>query len=349
MKLTTSEIQEVTQEIFAHNSYSFISKTDFDEFFPTLNGVVGFRFEGETVEEVAAQIKAEILEGYSFQKLMVFFVAQSMRMSDMHMLNSLFGRLQRSRFEMINNANLSYGRITVFAFGGAFTNEKTLITIRGEEYLLDEYGNRYRPDGKILVKGANVRNNRVMDGCEIISNGAFDDHEDMEDIFLPESVKEIGEYAFSCCFGLKSFTFPKNLKKIGSSAFVSCNIKSFDIPESVSSLGEEAFGFCNDLEEFTGKFATPDGRFLIQHGVLMSYAPSGTHRAIVPDGVLVLGARAFSGCPDLQEVVLPRSLVSICDCAFNHCRNLKKIYVPSSLKAAARNAIWQCWPSVIEI
>lgn len=216
-------------------------------------------------------------------------------------------------------------------------------------YIKDQYGNEYRPDGKTLVYGANVQHNRVMDGCEVIGKWAFDDREDMEDIFLPESVKEIGEFAFSCCFGLKSFTFPKSLTKIGPSAFVSCNIKRFDIPESVTSLGDEAFGFCNSLEEFTGKFATSDGRFLIQHSVLMSYAPKGLHRAIVPEGVLVIGERAFTGCPDLQEVVLPRSLISICGGAFNHCRNLKKIYVPSSVKSVGRNAIWQCWPSVIEI
>ena len=223
------------------------------------------------------------------------------------------------------------------------------MTSQDNEYILDQYGNQYSQDGKTLLRGAHVPHNQVMDGCEIIGPYAFEAHETMETIYIPESVKEIGKFAFSCCYGLHVIRFPKGLTKICTGAFSYCSINSFHFPESLSSIGDEAFGYCKYLEKFTGKYASTDGRFLIQHGVLMSYAPRGAHRAIVPEEAIVIGPSAFSGCPGLQEVILPRTVVSICSWAFSNCEDLRKIYVPSTLKVAARNAIWQCNVSVIEI
>lgn len=62
-----------------------------------------------------------------------------------------------------------------------------------------------------------------------IADAAFEDgyytkvHSALEEIVLPESLKTIGEYAFSGCGALKSIHFPAGLEQIAKGAFESCN------------------------------------------------------------------------------------------------------------------------------
>ena len=53
---------------------------------------------------------------------------------------------------------------------------------------------------------------------------------------------------------------------------------------------------------------------------------------IIPDGVKVIGKNAFIDNTDIEEVILPESLVSIEDYAFAGCTGLKKIKFPQGLK-----------------
>ena len=48
-------------------------------------------------------------------------------------------------------------------------------------------------------------------------------------------------------------------------------------------------------------------------------------RAIIPEGVTKIGYWGFGSCSALEEVVLPSTLVSICDEAFALCSNLKTV------------------------
>lgn len=68
------------------------------------------------------------------------------------------------------------------------------------------------------------------------------------DVRIPDSVEEIGEFAFSN----KSFEkliLPNGLKKIGDSAFSGCyRLKNIVIPESVIEIGNNPFIGCTSLE-----------------------------------------------------------------------------------------------------
>jgi hypothetical protein len=70
---------------------------------------------------------------------------------------------------------------------------------------------------------------------------------------MPDSIEEIGDYAFYWCFDLETVnlpkygvTLPKNLKRIGHSAFESCNFKGYDIiiPDKVEIIEPLAFNGC---------------------------------------------------------------------------------------------------------
>lgn len=63
------------------------------------------------------------------------------------------------------------------------------------------------------------------------------------ELVLPETVEEIGDYAFTYASHIQRFTLSPNLKKIGADAFAyMTSVSSIDIPASVTYIGKEAFG-----------------------------------------------------------------------------------------------------------
>ncbi len=69
---------------------------------------------------------------------------------------------------------------------------------------------------------------------------------------IPNSVKSIGDYAFSGCTGLTSITIPNSVTSIGQSAFSSCDaLTSINISNSVMSIGDYAFRYCKTLTSIT--------------------------------------------------------------------------------------------------
>lgn len=90
-------------------------------------------------------------------------------------------------------------------------------------------------------------------------------------LVFPNSVKEIGENAFSCYYkidsgysydvNLTSVTFGAGLESIGSNAFYyRTKLASIDIPDKCSTIGSSAFYGCSDLSTITlGKGITTIG------------------------------------------------------------------------------------------
>lgn len=67
-------------------------------------------------------------------------------------------------------------------------------------------------------------------------------------ITLPESVGEIGKYAFANCSALRVVIIPQNLRNIGDFAFLSCHeLEEISLPKSVSEIGMRAFTDCPKL------------------------------------------------------------------------------------------------------
>lgn len=63
-----------------------------------------------------------------------------------------------------------------------------------------------------------------------------------------------------------------------------------------------------------------------------SFSNSQTEEAILTEGISYIGNRAFSGCKNLHQVVLPMSMEEIGGSAFENCSSLKSISLPMALK-----------------
>lgn len=79
-----------------------------------------------------------------------------------------------------------------------------------------------------------------------IGRYVFDDYESkVKTVVLPNTIKSIGEDAFTYCFEMTSINIPSGVTSIGADAFEGCeSLKRIIIPSSVKSIGYLAFAGC---------------------------------------------------------------------------------------------------------
>ncbi|MBQ7637967.1 MAG: leucine-rich repeat domain-containing protein, partial [Clostridia bacterium] len=81
-----------------------------------------------------------------------------------------------------------------------------------------------------------------------VVNGVFTDCTALETVVLEPGVKTIGEQAFRGDTALKNVTIPDTVTEIGEYAFLDTAIESIVIPDSVESIGVKAFCQCDELK-----------------------------------------------------------------------------------------------------
>ncbi len=167
---------------------------------------------------------------------------------------------------------------------------------------------------------------------------------------IPDSVTEIGDFAFFYCDDLVDYTLPTNLQRIGKRAFAFSGIKEIDIPNSVTELGEEAFASCYDLERVT---------FGSGLSTIPVYAFDQCYHLTtvdIPGNIQTIENSAFWGCSGLTSVTFKEGLKEIQDSAFyfsnsagggdddygysydsGNTPGLKTVTFPNSLETLGRN------------
>ena len=133
-------------------------------------------------------------------------------------------------------------------------------------------------------------------------------------IDIPDCIKIIGAYAFSCRKDLVSVTLPNGLTTIEESAFNAChNLIEINIPQSMVSIGDDAFARCFKLNSVT-----------------------------LPDGIKCIHSGTFQHCSNLKEVIVPATLKSIDRIAFWHCYKLQEIVLTDNVNDIYEDAFDGC-------
>lgn len=194
----------------------------------------------------------------------------------------------------------------------------------------------------------------LPDNLEYIGHGAFQQAYPASNGFMTEftvdnTVKFIGNSAFSGQKNLATLTFEDNsiLESIGSSAFASTKVKTFDVPDTVTYLGTSCFGTAVETVYMPAGVKTvpyllfngaknlntvvlPDNMEAINWGMLMR---TSIKSITIPASVQTIGYYAFQGCEKLETVIFEEgSRLSFIDYkAFAGCTSLKSIELPDGV------------------
>lgn len=148
---------------------------------------------------------------------------------------------------------------------------------------------------------------------------------------MPDSIEEIGSYAFYSCYELETVnlpkhgvTLPKNLKHIGAWAFAGCNFAGYDLvlPDQLETIDAYAFRGCG-LNSFT----LPESIQSIGMGAF-SYNAFKT----VTINFETIPKKMFMGCKLLEHVTFGDDVRVIKEDAFLYCRNINTITFSKSIE-----------------
>lgn len=169
------------------------------------------------------------------------------------------------------------------------------------------------------------------EGSPVVSIGesAFDvddgdGDETLATVFLPETVKEIGAYAFYHCTGLTSINI-ENVETIGKGVFRGCSsLDGICFGTGITSIADTAFYQCSSLKSVE----IPANVKTIEKN---AFRESGLEEVHIPSSIQTWGTYTFSGCAELETVTFAEGLSSIGEAAFNGCELLDEVTVPAGL------------------
>lgn len=188
---------------------------------------------------------------------------------------------------------------------------------------------------------------------ESIGNMAFRSCIQLKSLHFEAGPKTIQMWAFSDCQALETVTIPEGVTAIEDSAFMGCvNLKSVSLPASLSYLGESVFEpYSNNDMEITidpnnNYFCAENGLLLTKDRtqLLVRYNLSMIRDGVleIPEGVKIIGARAFSFCYGFTTLKLPTSVEEIGESAFEYCGDLNTIVFSTGLKTIGYAAFAGC-------
>ena len=184
---------------------------------------------------------------------------------------------------------------------------------------------------------AGIEEVEIPDTVTEIGDYAFHNFRKVKKINIPNSVTNIGECAFYCCDSLISITIPNSVTSIEYRAFESCySLTSIIIPEGVTSIGNYAFFNCSSLTSIT----IPDSVTSIKIGALGGC--SSLTSIAIPYSVSSIGNSVFDGCSSLTSITIPESVTSIEGWTFHNCSSLTNITIPESVTSIKGNAFDGC-------
>ena len=237
----------------------------------------------------------------------------------------------------------------------------------------DDYGVLFNKDKTMIISyctGSSAIKYQIPRTVESIYSNAFRASYYLQEITIPNNVKNIGWYAFGTCSSLHSVIFedtdeqPAQITSFEYGSFAECgSLQQITLPRSLKYINhglsnnglkeiivpdgsqlekiyDYEFSYTNDLEKliFQGSCnkLTYIGAYAFQnHTKLRSF--------VIPSTVTTIGKNAFQGCTGLTDLTFQEAsqIKTINEGAFSNC-GITSINIPESVERIEREAFRDC-------
>lgn len=188
-----------------------------------------------------------------------------------------------------------------------------------------------------------VQDVRLGDSVRIIGNNAFSKCANLNKVEMSAGLEGIGDYAFQDCAALWSANIPEGVRAMGRELFVGCAaLHSITI---ASDVGESSFSGCTSLTDITfaetcksiGKNSFRGCTALRSITVAFDVGESSFSGCTSLTDITftetckIIGKNGFSGCTGITSLKLGKGVERIEEMAFSGCENIEYIYIPASI------------------
>lgn len=188
--------------------------------------------------------------------------------------------------------------------------------------------------GDSAFGSTNIYELNIPDSVKTIGEGAFSGCSKLQKVTMGDSVTKIGAHAFAVCEELTSIRLSDNITEIPESMLYICpKITKVALPAKTKSIGKAAFCHCENLTEIT----MPSG--VTEIGPT-AFASTRIRSVVIPDGVKVIAEGAFDFCKELERVTFPAGITDIKAAAFEGCKKIKHVYYSGTPKKWAAVKIY---------
>ena len=206
-------------------------------------------------------------------------------------------------------------------------------------YIIRKIGNQiisgFYISGKVLMSYTGCEERvTIPDGIEIIGESCFEGNEKIGRVIMSDTVQEIHENAFRNCVCLQSVIMSENLHSIHRSAFENCKkLIRFNVPDTLKEIGFASFRGCVSLELSGFETTTPPAVCIRERTYsetdisAYSHCDDDTVTELIFDKPMIIGKYAFSGCRNLETVVINDPDIIIERNAFEKCGSLREVKV----------------------
>ncbi len=241
---------------------------------------------------------------------------------DMSEWDKSFGVSSAGSLMILNEDGISEAEKTELP---AYFNEKSVTKVYGMSSLKSK---------EVILRGS----------AEIVDHSAFYGNQYLESVSAPETLKEIGAYAFAYCENLSRVELREGLEEIQGCAFLSCkNLRDIQLPDSLTLIQDGAFQKCENLTsiEIPSSMSLLDNDVFSYTGLTSVRIPGNITKcrssfygcknlktAELEEGVRTLWG-TFAECSALETVILPSTITQVSRSTFQHCGNLKDVWIYS--------------------
>lgn len=210
------------------------------------------------------------------------------------------------------------------------------------EFVIDENG--------VLTKYNGTADEVVIPGnVTRIAQYAFYLNSHIKKITVPGNVKSIARNSISLLNSLQYIIFEEGVETIEAMAISSChNLLDISVSSSIIFIGEDNLSSCDrllniEVSLYNLNYSSLDGVLFNKDKTSLLRFPQAKSATLysVPQSVVNIEKASFSGCTQIEKIILGENVLSIGDSAFGHA-SIQEIELNERLKTIGSHAFSNC-------